>query len=88
MVVCGSAEAGPEEVRAAVERARAHGASVVVAAGEVIADPPAPPPATLLTVAARFMPYRDACLLHVCSDVPVRPGSGRYHATPGLPVPP
>jgi hypothetical protein len=26
------------------------------------------------------------CLLHVCSDVPVRAGSGRYHAAPGLPV--
>jgi hypothetical protein len=38
VVVCGSAEAGPDEVRAAVDRARAHGASLVVAADEVIAD--------------------------------------------------
>jgi methylmalonyl-CoA mutase len=38
VVVCGSAGAGPDEVRAAVERARAHGASLVVAADEVIAD--------------------------------------------------
>jgi methylmalonyl-CoA mutase len=32
VVVCAGAEAGPDEVRAAVERARAHGASVVVVA--------------------------------------------------------
>jgi len=36
-------------------------------------------------------PYRSQdrprlCLLHVCSDVPVRPGSGRYEAAPGLAV--
>jgi methylmalonyl-CoA mutase len=38
VVVCASAEAGPEEVRAAAERARARGASAVVVADEVLAD--------------------------------------------------
>jgi methylmalonyl-CoA mutase len=38
VVVCGNPEADPAEIPAAVQRARAHGASVAVAADEVIAD--------------------------------------------------
>jgi methylmalonyl-CoA mutase len=38
VVVCGGPEAGPGEVHAAIERARARGASVAVAADEVLAD--------------------------------------------------
>jgi methylmalonyl-CoA mutase len=38
VVVCGGAEADPGEVRAAIESARAHGASVAVAADEALAD--------------------------------------------------
>jgi methylmalonyl-CoA mutase len=38
VVVCGSAEAGPDGVPAAVKRARAGGASVAIAADDVLAD--------------------------------------------------
>jgi methylmalonyl-CoA mutase len=40
VVVCGSAEANPDEVQAAVDRARVHGASVAVAAGDMVAGDP------------------------------------------------
>jgi hypothetical protein len=38
LVVCGSAQASPVEVRAVVEQARARGAALTVQAEEVIAD--------------------------------------------------
>jgi methylmalonyl-CoA mutase len=43
VVVCGNADAGPDEVRAAVGQARARGASVVFVAGGVVAGGDAPP---------------------------------------------
>ena len=73
----------PEVTDAELERSALRTSTVP---GGATAVPSAPATSDATYRSWRFMPHRDACLLHVCSDVPVRPGSGRHHAAPGLPV--